>query len=90
MQRSVSPGSTHQTSSSHSSTSLPQGPSHIQNGHNICEFIDPSTIVEINKVLYSEKPATNNLWSLKAEKMKLEHEKSKLLVECDLRNSKHS
>ena len=45
-----------------------------------CEFIDPSTVVEINKVLYSQKPTNNHVWSLRAEKMKLEGMKKTLLA----------
>mgnify|MGYP003384768201 CR=1 FL=1 len=51
-----------------------------QLGDNMCEFIDQSSITEVNKVLYSHEPVTNNIWSLKAEKAKLEGVKKMLLA----------
>lgn len=83
MQRSASPGSI--GSSALTSTSFhgqTNSRSPVQSVHNnMCEFINPASVVEINKILYAHnKPMTNNIWSLKAEKTKLEHEKSKLMA----------
>jgi hypothetical protein len=57
---------------------------------NVCEFLDQTSIIEINKVLYSQKPVTNHIWSLKAEKMKLEGVKDRLLAKKQARVDKES
>ena len=84
---------THSSRGQHShpeatNNSLPH--SHTHQHQSMCEFVDLSTVAEVTKVLYSHTHTHTHsatgvsggvgVWSLKAEKTKLEREKARLLV----------